>query len=107
MLTSSTAFSGGSGASVSLLSSTPSLASSTWRGTRRTWPRSTTGSPERPPVALHSRAMAYAFVRPTRNRRPASSTVSRSGSPTAAALLGRRVDNRIADYRYPTKESTR
>ena len=52
-------------------------------------------------MALHSRAMAYAFVRPTRSRRPASSTVSRSGSPTAAALLGRRVDNRPVDYLEP------
>jgi hypothetical protein len=49
------------------------------------------GKPERPPLARHSRVRAYAFVRPMRSTRAASSTVSHSGVSAAyirSALKG-------------------
>jgi hypothetical protein len=63
-------------------SSSPRRGTRTWRRTR------TAGRPSAPPVANQRRTSAYAVVRPTRNTRAASSTVSRSG---AVSVVGLRI----------------
>ncbi len=57
----------------------PEIASSEARGTRRSRPNATTGSPWRPSVSRQTRASSYAAVRPIRKTPAASSTVKKSG----------------------------
>ncbi len=77
----------------------PPRSTSSWHtGTRKTLPKSTTGRPERPPVSLHSWAMAYALVRPTRSTRAASSTVNKLG--TVFTLTSHRCDSTHRPVEY-------
>ena len=69
---------GRSGAAVS---PPPARRSSARRGTRSWRPTRTTGRPSRPSGYSHRWASTYAEVRPMRCRRPASTTVRKSGRP--------------------------
>jgi len=66
----------------------PEIVSSAARGTRRSRPNATTGSPSRPSVSRQTRASSYAAVRPIRKTRAASSTVKKSGWSGAVGGIG-------------------
>jgi len=66
----------------------PEIDSSAARGTRRSRPNATTGSPWRPSVSRQTRASSYAAVRPLRKTLAASSTVRKSGWSGAVGGIG-------------------
>jgi hypothetical protein len=75
----------------------PEIDSSAARGTRRSRPNATTGSPSRPPVFRQTLASSYAAVRPIRKTRAASSTVRKSGWSGAMGGIGLRP---VASYEH-------
>lgn len=76
------------GAGAAVVIGPPEIASSAARGTRRSRPNTTTGSPSRPSVSRQTRASSYAAVRPIRRTRAASSTVKKSGWSAAVEGIG-------------------